>query len=190
MGMDWGRYSAFGGNRKTYTLKMSLFRPKDRLTSHYYVQDAMFLGTYSRPILVGNVDANRTRLTRKEATSHITSALKTVLKRNPTKAEIKMVVAQSDLETGGWSAMWNWNWGNSVATKGSAWFMIPSDTKHKYRPFTSAKEGALYYVAMLKNRFSKAWKLLGSGDTAAFARALKDQKYFEGNKKKTREQQI
>lgn len=158
---------------------MSLFRPKDSLLSHYYVRDAMFLGTYSAPILRGNVDAYRTRLTRNEAKSYLTSALKTVLGRKPTMNEIKMVVAQSDLETGGWSAMWNWNWGNSVATPGSAWFMIPSDTKHKYRPFNNAKEGALYYVNLLKRRFGSAWNLLGSGNTTAFAEALKKNKYFE-----------
>lgn len=141
--------------------------------------DAMFLGTYSKPILVGNVDAYRTKLTHAQAKSYLTSALKSVLGRQPTNSEIKMVVAQSDFETGGWSAMWNWNWGNSIATKGSAWFMIPSDTKHKYRPFSSAKEGALYYVNLLKSRFPNAWKILGSSDTTAFAEALKVHKYYE-----------
>jgi hypothetical protein len=91
-----------------------------------------------------------------------------------------MLVAQSDLETRTWKAMWNWNFGNSVVgTSGALWFMIPGDTTHHYRAFDSDVAGAQHYVNMLKRRFPKAWAVLGSEDTLVFAQALKDQRYYE-----------
>jgi hypothetical protein len=129
----------------------------------------------------GQVPAKRTTLTRTQAKAALKTAMTSVLGRAPTPAELKMLVAQSDLETRGWAAMWNWNFGNLVVgSTGAPWFMIPSDTTHKYHSFGNAAEGAKYWVQRMQKRFSDAWALLNSEDTYAFAQALHDQSYYEG----------
>ena|SRR5712675_1821095 len=145
----------------------------------YYVQDALFLGSYVPPS-TGEVRAHRTPISRNQVKSLLSSALKITLGRNPNVNEIKMITAQSDLETRGWAAMWNNNFGNSIAKK-APWFQIPGDTSHKYKSFPSPSSGALYYVNMLKTRFSEAWKHLGSGNPKIFAQALKNQNYYEAS---------
>jgi hypothetical protein len=128
----------------------------------------------------GQVPAKKTPLTRAQAKAALKAAMASVLGRAPTPAELKMLVAQSDLETRGWAAMWNWNFGNLVVgSTGAPWFMIPSDTTHKYHSFGNATEGALYWVGRMRKRFSAAWALLDSEDTYAFASALKSQSYYE-----------
>jgi hypothetical protein len=127
----------------------------------------------------GQVSAQRTPLSRTDATALLRAALTAALGRSPTPAELKMLVAQSDLETRGWHAMWNWNFGNATVGKTGTWFFIPGHTSHRFRSFTSAAEGSTYFVKLLQNHFQKAWTVLGSGNTTAFAKALKDQKYYE-----------
>jgi hypothetical protein len=128
----------------------------------------------------GQVPAKKTPLTRTQAKAALKTAMANVMGRAPTPAELKMLVAQSDLETRGWAAMWNWNFGNLVVgSTGAPWFAIPSDTTHKYHSFGNATEGAKYWVQRMQKRFSDAWTLLDSEDTYAFAQALKDQHYYE-----------
>lgn len=103
--------------------------------------------------------------------------------RTPTSAELAMLVAQSALETGNWSAMWNWNWGN-ITTSGVPWFTLGAEKTvgaHHYRPFDSAAEGAAYFVSFLSHHYPEAFALLGSGNTVAFATALKARGYFEAD---------
>lgn len=130
----------------------------------------------SRPS--GDVPAKRTVFSRAAATAALKAALRAALGREPTAAELKMVVAQSDLETRGWAAMWNWNFGNITGSPG---FFIPgTGTSHKFKSYDNAAAGAQAFVDLLKRR-TGAWALLGSGDVQAFSQALKDVGYFEGS---------
>jgi hypothetical protein len=121
----------------------------------------------------------RTPLAPAQALALISSALESELGRVPTDAEIKILLAQSALETGFWQKMWNWNFGNSVAAPGSPFFVLHEASVHHYRPFSSAWQGAAYFVALIRRRFARAWSLLGAGDPVAFAYALKAQNYYE-----------
>lgn len=97
-----------------------------------------------------------------------------------------MLLAQSSFETAVWQSMFNWNFGNSVVGKsGAKWFTLKNDAnrplekRHHYRVFDTAVDGAAYYVHLLHTRYPEAWALLGSGDTLAFAKALKLHGYYE-----------
>lgn len=134
----------------------------------------------------GRIYATRTRLTEAQAREAFTTALRAVLQRDPTPAELRMLIAQSAFETGDWTFMFNWNFGNAVVGgSGAHWFTLKNDAdrpiekRHHYRVFASPADGAAHYVHMLQTRFTKAWPLIGSGDTHAFATALKAQNYFE-----------
>jgi hypothetical protein len=130
----------------------------------------------------GQVPAKRTVLTRTQAKAALKTAMTSVLGRAPTPAELKMLVAQSDLETRGWAAMWNWNFGNATVGKApAAWFTIPgTDASHRFRAFDSTEEGAQFFVALIQRRYPEAWALLDSEDMLAFSTALKAHGYFEG----------
>lgn len=127
------------------------------------------------------VEAIRTPLEPEQAIQVLSAALEGELGRPPTIAELKMVVAQSSLETARWQKMWNWNFGNSVAVSDQPYFVLRQKVVHRFRPFASSWQGATYYVALLRRRFSNAWQLLGSGDPVAYAYALRAQNYYEGD---------
>jgi len=125
------------------------------------------------------VPAIRTPLAPSQALELITSALQAELGREPTAAEIKILLAQTALETDRWQKMYNWNFGNSVASSGAPFFTLREASVHHYRPFSSAWQGVTYFVALIRRRFAQAWSLLGSGDPLAYAYALKAQNYYE-----------
>lgn len=134
----------------------------------------------------GQVEPKNTRLTIPQARVTLKAALQNELGRVPTTAELKMLLAQSALETWDWKSMWNWNFGNiQVGSSGAQWFYLKhkdsSENLNRYRTFGSAAEGAAYYVKKLHNQFTQAWNLLGSGDTTAFANALKAERYYTGD---------
>lgn len=140
----------------------------------------------------GRVAAVRTKLTLAQAVEYLRGALRQKLGREPTTAELKMLVAQSSLETGRWQSMWNWNWGNITTTE-TPWYTLGQEKlvgAHRYRPFSSAEEGAKYFVDFLARRYASAWAVLGSGNTTAFSAALKAGGYYEGDPAKTKDQQI
>lgn len=125
------------------------------------------------------VEATRTVITINQAKQYLTNAFVTAIKRQPTKSELAMLMAQSSLETRHWQAMWNWNFGNITSGGKYKWFSLKDD--HKYRNFDSPQKGALYFVLFLQRRYPKAWDLLASEDPNGFAYALKEQDYYEGN---------
>ncbi len=131
-------------------------------------------------------EAMHTRLTPDEARQVLGAALRHELGRSPTSAELGMLLAQSALETAHWQSMFNWNFGNSVVgSSGAHWFTLrndadrPLEQRHHYRVFPDAFTGAAYYVHLLHARFPEAYDLLGSGDSLAFAQALKKHGYYE-----------
>jgi hypothetical protein len=126
------------------------------------------------------VQATRTPLAPTDARELLGRALAAELGRTPAPAELRMVVAQSALETNWWKALWNWNFGNATAISGAPFFVLQTRTGPKhFRPFASAWQGATYFVALLRRRYASAWQLLGAGDPIAYAYALKAGNYYE-----------
>lgn len=124
----------------------------------------------------GQVKATRTPLSRQDAEATLRSALQATLGRAPSSAELKMLAAQSDLETRGWQALWNWNFGN-LTTSAPPFFKL-SGIELKFRAYPSAADGAKAMVQLLAKKYPKAFALLGSGDTQKYASALKEVGYF------------
>jgi hypothetical protein len=140
----------------------------------------------------GQVQAVRTTLTKSQARAAILGGFRTTQGRDPSAAELSMLVAHSAYETGAWSAMWCWNFGN-ISTVNDPWFTLGKErlvAPHKYKPYVSALDGAAHYVSYVKRKCPAAWEVLGSGDTYAFAQALKSCSYYEGDYRKTDEQKI
>lgn len=143
---------------------------------------AVTLRTLLRPALAeGQVRAVRTPRTKSQARAELHDAFVAVAGHEPTAAQLSMLVAQSAYETGNWTAMWNWSWSN-ITTTSSPWYTLGQEKTvgpHHYRPFSSAIEGATYYVSFLQQHYPDAWSVLGSGDTLAFAQALKNARFYE-----------
>lgn len=135
----------------------------------------------------GQVEPVKTKLSINEARAILKEALTKELGRAPTAAELKMMMAQSALETGDWNKMWHWNFGNAVVGRsGANWYRLKhknpaEDMTHKYRVFDSAAAGATYYVKLVHGRYIKAFDLFSSGDTMAIAAAFKEKGYFEAD---------
>lgn len=54
----------------------------------------------------------------------------------------------------------------------------PDHPACRFRAFRSLDEGAVDYLALLRQRFSLAWPFVCAGDPDGFVRALKQQRYF------------
>lgn len=128
----------------------------------------------------GQVKPFRTVVSPEKAKSYLRKSFLKIMKRNPTSAELQMLAAHSAMETRRWQAMWWYNFGNSVATSSTkTWYTLKEASKHRYKAFKSAQEGSDYFVNLLKNRFSKAWSVLGSENPRLYAQALKEDRYYE-----------
>lgn len=130
----------------------------------------------------GEVNAVRTPVTLSRARQTLGAAFGQLVGRQPTEIELKMIVAYSALETGNWSAMWNWNWGNvTVSSSGAPWYRLshkdPAENVQRYRAFPTAETGAVHYVRLLRNR-PDAWQHVATGDTRSFIFALSAAHYF------------
>ena len=107
----------------------------------------------------------------------------------PTAGAIRLLLAQSAFETGAWRACWNWNLGNVKCDGSVPWFsMVASEgdesvmmVSSKWRSYDSLDEGALAYLAVLRQRFSRAWSFVVLEDPTGFVAALKASGYFTGN---------
>jgi hypothetical protein len=140
----------------------------------------------AKRLLPGQVKVKGTPLTLSQARTYLKSALQVELGRVPSATELKMLLAQSALETKDWTRMWNWSFGNiQVGSSGAKWFYLkhddPSEDLNRYRAFNSPEEGAAYYVNFLHRRFPEAWAFISTGDTAAFSKALRVKTYFTGD---------
>jgi hypothetical protein len=112
-----------------------------------------------------------------EARQHLNVALQSALGRSPTWNELAMLAAHSDFETAGWQKMHNYNFGNLEVTPGHPWYRL-SRNPQKFRSYVSPAEGATGMIFLIKNRYPKAFALLGSNDPTAYARELKAGGYF------------
>lgn len=134
-------------------------------------------GGHKKDLPANEVPANLTAMTPSEARRPLNFALTQALGRNPTPQEISMLLAQSDFETATWRSLHNYNFGNLEVTPGHPWYRLGSNPQH-FRSYVSADEGATGMVYLIKNRYPKAFSLLGSGDPAAYAAALKERGYY------------
>ena len=105
---------------------------------------------------------------------------------------IRLLLAQSDFETGGWKSCWNWNFGNvkHVPGDGTDWFVMTASegsgaskvmVSSMFRSYPTMQEGAKAYLSIFHKRFSAAWPYIISGDVVSFVQALKNERYFTGD---------
>ena len=147
---------------------------------------ALGILTMKRVLAPGQVVAKSTPLTIPQARAFLKAALQTELGRAPSETELKMLLAQSALETKDWTRMWHWSFGNiQVGSSGAKWFYLkhkdPSEDLNRYRVFESPEAGAAYYVSFLHRRFPDAWAFISSGNTTGFANALSVKRYYTGD---------
>lgn len=112
---------------------------------------------------------------------------------DPNENAIRVLLAQSEIETGAWRACWNWNLGNVKRVRGHQWTMLggtweilngkkvvfdPPHPQTHFCAFSTIEEGAKWWLKKMQSRFSKSWPAALSGDPSAFSKALKAQHYY------------
>jgi hypothetical protein len=138
-------------------------------------------------------EARRTPTTRAELAAALERAWPSVVGGEPPPGAVRLLVAQSDIETDGWRANWNWNFGNVKRVKGERWTMLrgvweilggkkvvfqPPHPQTHFRAFPDIDAGARAFLEVLHRRFASAWPAVLSGDPDAFAHALKKARYY------------
>lgn len=101
----------------------------------------------------------------------------------PSPNQLRLLTAHSDLETDGWRAMHNFNFGN-VITGGvdrdhflqlvpefvdGAWVRV----NQKFRSYSRASEGAADWLRQLERNWPEALDVAKTGNAGAYASALK-----------------
>jgi len=112
-----------------------------------------------------------------DAVRHLADAYKRVVGKQPRVAVLKLLAAQSALESGNWKIVHNFNYGNEKASSSDVFVQQysirddPTDPGAKYAAFLSPQEGAEHYVRTLVRR--EHWrKGLDSGKPVQFVEAL------------------
>jgi peptidoglycan hydrolase-like protein with peptidoglycan-binding domain len=154
----------------------------------------------------GFVPAAKTPLSKAQAALAFIEAVERVTGDPPSPAMLACLLAQSALETGNWTAIWNFNFGNVKAGKGwrglktmfrcseiiggkEVWFDPPHVQTH-FRAFASAADGAVDVVRFLAvdsdgdghNRYAASWSAAVAGDAEAFALELGRAGYYTASK--------
>lgn len=126
------------------------------------------------------VPAVRTPATAQDIASTIAALWPSIVGGTPSQAAITMLTAQTDLETGSWTKMWNWNVGN-LAGMGGDYVMLHAYTGayRPYRAFTSLEDGTRAFLSLLNVRYGAALQAAQAGDLPGFASALKAKGYYE-----------
>lgn len=134
------------------------------------------------------VPKERTRLEPIQAGQAFTAAWRDRFGQEPPRPVLRLLIALSDLETGAWQSMWNFNFGNQIATRDSQAFYraLDSGNPRRFRAYGSAKEGAASFVRQLTSDTRPEWHAgLLTGDPDAFNRALAGMNggyaYYEAN---------
>lgn len=136
----------------------------------------------------------RTPLTLDEAAHAIVHGWRCYFGGDPKRESLLVLLAQSALETGRWSAIHCFNFGNikSAPGDGRSWTFFrcnelldgkwcwfdPPHPQTRFRAYDSAEEGAVDYVALLVRRYTAAWGAVTVGDPGAFVDCLKRGMYF------------
>jgi hypothetical protein len=129
---------------------------------------------------MAQVAAVRTPATAQAIAAALSSIWGSIVGGAPTEQALVMLVTQTDLETGAWQNMWNWNLGNLAGTAGDYVMLHSSDgTYRPYRAFASLSAGVSAYLTLLKSRYSSALLSAATGDITNFVNNLKAQGYFQ-----------
>lgn len=119
-----------------------------------------------------------------EAAEALLAAWKQIFGRNPSVQSLATIWAQCAFETGRWTAIRNFNWGNirkvsqpddlhnwtqyecSEYLDGKLQKFYPPDGRCNFRAYSSAASGALDYLITLsqKKRYKDAWTSLQGGE--------------------------
>lgn len=115
---------------------------------------------------------------------------------NLTQEQVALLIAQNNVETASRAYMHNYNIGNIIHTdKDNNDYFIGGDKTRgadgkwkpiqmKFRAYPDLKSGVKDYLTNLKHRAKgNVWQTILSGDPAAFAKALKDSRYYEADEK-------
>lgn len=121
-------------------------------------------------------------------------AWRTLLRSEPSRASLLVLLAQWHYETGGGGASICWNlagikytpgcghnWASYTTQEnvGGQWRTIhPPDPGCRFRAYDSLDDAAADYLALLTKRFAAAWPAVVAGDVKAFAQALSDEHYY------------
>jgi Mannosyl-glycoprotein endo-beta-N-acetylglucosaminidase len=115
----------------------------------------------------------------------------------PSKAQVSLILAQNNLETGNRVSMYNNNIGN-ITTNGKDAFNFYDDITTdeqvkpgvwekknlKYRSYPSLKDGVKDYLNFLSGKnYSAAWQNILHPNPIGFSKALKDAGYYTANEK-------
>jgi hypothetical protein len=150
------------------------------------------------------IPAKRTPITSAQAVAVLAAAYERVIGRAPKPATLAILVAQSALETGNWSSMWLWNWGNirgsyrgvSQTIKGADEIIdgkrvTGAAVEAGFRAYPDAAAGAVDFVRFLAidttpdngrpNRYAEAWACAEAGDVDGYCRELSEAGYYTAN---------
>ena len=149
--------------------------------------------TTAAPVNPQELPNQLTPLTADEAAKALAAGYKQVTGKAPTANVLKLLVAQSGLETGNWQSIHNYNFGNAKATgsdpyytyfrcseviNGVEQFFDPPSPQCKFAAHKTAADGAAHYISVLKNR-ENWWNGLQTGTPQGFVAGLTTApKYF------------
>jgi hypothetical protein len=142
------------------------------------------------------VENKLTPLHPSEAAAALAAAYQQLTGALPSEAVLGLLIAQSALETGDWTKIHNFNFGNQKAdvnyprivqfrcseiVDGVEKFFDPPAPECNFRAYESAADGGLDYLRVLHSR-PHWWQGLHTGDPSAFVDALATPpKYFTAN---------
>jgi hypothetical protein len=112
------------------------------------------------------------------------SAIARALPSDAPDVAVKMVAAQSALETAGWQSMWSWNFGNTTvySTSSQPWIHqgTPGSAAYalSFKSFSSANAGAEDMVAWLTSHGCLPYAY--AGDLTGYVSRLTANNYFGG----------
>lgn len=124
----------------------------------------------------------------------------------PIKAQLALLIAQNNLETGHRKSMWNWNVGNITHKPGDGfdywegldWLYVSmpnasgfteeqkKTVKLKYRVYPDLQAGVRDYLSLLKRvKGGSVWKKILEGNPTEFSKALKAANYYTAHEQDT-----
>jgi hypothetical protein len=140
------------------------------------------------------ITAEKTKLSESEATFALREGWKLVFGDFPSDDSLAILWAQSALETGRWSSIWNYNFGNIKKTTdhdycmyrcseiigGKNIYFDPPHPQTHFNAYPSAVEGAKEYIQFVSQRvrYQAAWQELVLGNPIGYCAALKKAGYF------------
>ena len=140
------------------------------------------------------IPAAKTKLTEAEATYALREGWKLVFGEYPSIDSLSILWAQSALETGRWTFIWNYNFGNikrhddhdycmfrcNEVIGGKVVWFDPPDPQTWFCAYPSAVDGAREYIEFVsqRSRYKLAWAQLVAGSAIKYCAALKTAGYF------------